>query len=154
MKDINYIDKIVKDSIGSMKAPLNNSWEQIQNTIQNTPKTNIPVHSGFFSSVFSKIAAAFSIVAGIFAAVFFIAKPNSEKTITQKPVDVTIEIVVGRQANVTVETDYTDDADLVSDNQQNPTLDVQNNTSTSSDSSNQVIIINVETTEIDTLHNN
>lgn len=154
MKDINYIDKIVKDSIGSMKAPLNNSWEQIQNSIQNTPKANIPVNSGFFSSVFSKIAAAFSIVAGIFAAVFFIAKPNSEKTITQKPVDVTIEIVVGRQANVTVETDYTDDADLVSDNQQNPTLDVQNNTSTSSDSSNQVIIINVETTEIDTLHNN
>ncbi|MBN2663475.1 MAG: hypothetical protein JXR68_07470 [Bacteroidales bacterium] len=154
MNDINYIDKIVKDSIGEMKAPVNFSWKQIQNTIQDTPKAHIPTSGNFLSSVFSKIVAAFSIAAGVVAAFFFIVKPNSEKAATQKPVDVTIEIVVGRQANVTVETDYTNDADLIVDNQQNPNLDLSNNQNNASDTANQIIIINVETTEIDTLHNN
>jgi len=153
MKDFNYIDDIVKNSIGNLKVTPDSSWEQIQNTLNNTPKAQIQSGGNFFSSIFTKIAATFAIIVGIVSAIFFFGKNNNKDVSTQKPVDVTIEILVSREANVTVETDYLNDNTV--DNQQITDNNQQNiNTQTSTDTSNQIIIINVETTEIDTLHNN
>lgn len=153
MNNINYIDKIVKDSIGGMKVAPESSWQQIQQKMNNTPHAHVSAGKNFFSSIFSKIVASFAIVAGIVSAVFFIGKDKNAQIETQKPVDVTIEIVVSRQADVTIETVY-DEQEPV-DIQNNSLVQTDDNSDqTNTDQTSSIVIINVETTEIDTIRGN
>ncbi len=147
MKDINYIDKIVKDSIGNMQVPVNSSWNNILDKTKDIPQVHSKPSGSILSSLTAKIVAGFTIVAGIIASVFMFNTPKTDVAKIKQPVDCTIKIVTTREAeDVIIEIDYNNGQ--IADNQT-----INNTQIIDKDTSASVVIINVETTDIDTLHN-
>lgn len=159
MKDINYIDKIISDSIGEMNVPVETNWVEMSDTLQNLPQAKMPVNNGLLSTITSKIVASVAFVTAIISAVFIInqSKEDSQKVV-QKPVDVKIEIISTREASVIVESGFDDGAEIVVDNNQNGNQIVDEQIAGNDDvveqkdsTDTQVTVITIEQTQIDTI---
>ena len=159
MKDINYIDKIVSDSIGEMNVPVETNWAEMSDTLQNLPQAKMPVNNGLLSTITSKIVASVAFVTAIISAVFIInqSKEDSQKVV-QKPVDIKIEIISTREASVIVESGFDDGAEIVVDNNQNGNQIVDEQIAGNDDvdeqkdsTDTQVTVITIEQTQIDTI---
>lgn len=159
MKNINYIDKIVSESIGDMKMPVEKNWQDMSEILNNLPKAEV-VNSGFLSSITAKIIAGITLITTIITA-FFIFTPadNNQNTNTiQKPVDVKIEITSTREF-VTVESGFDDSIEIIAENNQNDNqiadnqvVENQNDVVEQKDTSvTEIVIINIEQTLIDTI---
>jgi hypothetical protein len=161
MKDTNYIDKIVSDSIGEMNVPVETNWAEMSDTLQNLPQAEIPVNNGFLSTITSKIVASVAFVAAIISAIFIInpSKQSSNQETIQKPVDIKIEIITTREVFVTVESGFDDAVEIIADNNQNDNqivveqvADNQDDVVEQKDTTvTQVTIITIEQTQIDTI---
>ncbi len=156
MKNVNYIDKIVSDSLKDYKQPVSTEWGEMSNIIDQT--ANVVVKKSFLSTLTAKIAIAVSFV-GAVAATFILnpfAKNTTEKTSILKPTELTVNNVALRKV-IEPETEIEDiasndntliDRELektepTKTNEVEPTKDTASNNST--------VVVVVEQTVIDTV---
>lgn len=81
MKDFNYIDKIIYVKISDMKMPVEKSWGEIQNKLNNTPQTHSTFTKSFWSSVKFKIigfASVFAVATVSIVSVFNLNNKNTD----------------------------------------------------------------------------
>ncbi len=153
MKKLDYIDNIVKESIGELKMPVDSSWKDVQDKINKTPKEVVKTGNNFFTSFFAKISYAI-ISIGIFIGGFFaFFNNNAQNNKIKKPADITIEILVSKKSNnVTVNTSYPENNTYNNNNSYSANKNDNINYNQNKDTS-KVITIIKDTTKIDTVRN-
>ncbi len=143
MKDYQYIDKIVKETIEEMQVPVNSTWKDITERIKNTPQEPANVNNSFLSTLTSKIIAGiFAVVAAISGFLWFNNK-NSVSTVNA-PQNTTYEITTTRKVKVIEQNPVIENNTYqrISHNDTQISDNVDNNTTT---------VITIEKTKIDTL---
>ncbi|MBN2893812.1 MAG: hypothetical protein JXL97_18225 [Bacteroidales bacterium] len=154
MKQFDYIDKIISKSIGDMKVPVDKNWNEMNNILNNLPKAEIPVSTGFFSTIAGKVISVITAITTVTTAVLLLINPfdkQTESNTIQKPVDIKIEIISNRQA-VMIEADFDNQDNIIVENNSNNI--VENIVEKDTTEATQITIIHVEQTTIDTLNSN
>jgi len=143
MSDFKYIDRIIKKSLDQYKSPVQNS---AQDFLSNVKDIDIVHSTGLKTSLMSnalKVIISAVIVAGIvISAFFFTPKKTSSETLLPTPAS-TEQYIVRQTSDTIIPIKFQN-----SDNN-----NIQHNNNSNQNNTTPAVIIEIETTEIDTILN-